>query len=153
MGEFIRNQLPDPIEYFEEEGLKLQGKGPWRTTSCSFHGGSDSMRINTVTGAWVCMACAVKGGDVLSHHMQAHDLDFIDAAKALGAWRDDGTQSLPQRPTPLSARAAIQVLSLECSLIAIAGGNLAGGFLLTEVDLARVFLAVQRVLTMSEAYR
>lgn len=44
---FIRENLPSPIEYFEAEGLKLVGKGKWRTTNCTFHGGSDSMHIDT----------------------------------------------------------------------------------------------------------
>lgn len=153
MGELIHNQFPDPIAYFEAEGLKLQGRGPWRTAACRFHGGSDSMRINTVTGAWKCMACLVKGRDVLAYQMQAYRLDFISAARALGAWRDDDKPHQPQRPKPLSAREALQVLSLEASLVAIAAGNVAGGISLTEADRARVFLAAQRISTMSEAYK
>ncbi|MFY8042310.1 MAG: hypothetical protein ACOVOD_05230, partial [Rhodoferax sp.] len=72
MGEFVRDHLPDPVTYFEAEGLTLEGRGPWRTTECRFHGGSDSMRINTVSGSWVCMACNAKGGDVLAHCMAEH---------------------------------------------------------------------------------
>lgn len=54
MGEFIKNNLPDPLSYFETEGLELVGRGKWRTIECSFHGSSDSMRINTAKalGAW-----------------------------------------------------------------------------------------------------
>ena len=153
MGEFLRDQLPDPISYFEAEGLKFQDKGKWRTTSCTFHGGSDSMRINTETGAWVCMACLTKGGDVLAYHIQAHGLDFIDAAKALGAWQDDGKPSQPQRPRPLPASAAIQVLAFESNLIAVAGGNIAHGVELTDDDRARVYLAAQRIATLNEAFQ
>jgi hypothetical protein len=50
MGEYLRDNLPDPIAYFEGEGLKLDGRGKWRTTECRFHGGSDSMRVNTASG-------------------------------------------------------------------------------------------------------
>ena len=66
---FDRTHLPEPVGYFEERGLVLTGpaRAKWRTTACTFHGGSDSMRINTQTGAWVCMAgCGAKGGDVLA---------------------------------------------------------------------------------------
>jgi hypothetical protein len=152
MGEFQRDQLPDPISYFEAEGLKLQGKGKWRTTSCSFHGGSDSMRINTATGAWVCMACNAKGGDVLAHFMAEHGVDFITAAKALGAWDDNGKPDRAHRPKPLSASQAIQALAFESTLTAIAAGNIAHGTDLTDTDRARLYVAAQRINKISEAF-
>ena len=71
---FIRENLPDPVTYFENEGLKLTGKSKWRTTACNFHGGSDSMRINTESGGFCCMNCGFKGGDVLAYHMQFYGL-------------------------------------------------------------------------------
>ncbi len=49
---FDRERMPDPVSYFEGEGLKLSGPGKWKTTGCTFHGGSDSMRINVASGAW-----------------------------------------------------------------------------------------------------
>lgn len=152
MGEFIKDRLPDPISYFEGEGLKLQGKGKWRTTSCDFHGGSDSMRINTGTGGWVCMACNARGGDVLAHFMAAHGLDFISAAQTLGAWDDNGQPNKPHRPKPLPASAAIQVLAFESTLTAIAAGNIAHGNPLTDTDRARLNVAAQRINHISEAF-
>ena len=62
MGEFIKDRLPDPVPYYESEGLVLKGRGKWRPTECRFHGSRDSMRINTETGGFVCMAaCGAKG--------------------------------------------------------------------------------------------
>lgn len=152
MGEFLRTNLPDALSYFEAEGLKLDGRGKWRTTACQFHGGSDSMRINTETGAWVCMSCNVKGGDVLAHYMAAHGLDFIDAAKALGAWDDNGKPDRPQRPKPLPPSQAIQVLAFESTLTAIAAGNIANGITLSDTDRARLYAAAQRINTLAEAF-
>lgn len=153
MGEFLHDRLPDPISYFEAEGLKLQGKGKWRTTSCSFHGGSDSMRINTATGAWVCMAgCGARGGDVLAHFMAEHGLDFVTAAQALGAWIDDGKPDKPHRPKPLPASQAIQVLAFESTLTAVAAGNMAQGARLTDTDRARLSVAAQRINTIAEVF-
>lgn len=153
MGEFIKDRLPDPVTYFEAEGLRLQGRGKWRTTSCNFHDGSDSMRINIASGAYVCMAgCGAKGGDVLGYHMQAYGLDFITAAKALGAWQDDGKPDRPHKPKPLPATAALQVLAFESTLTAIAAGNIAHGVQLTEIDRARLLVAHQRITTISEAF-
>ena len=152
MGNFLRENLPDPVSYFESEGLKLQGKGKWRTTSCSFHGGSDSMRINTATGAWVCMSCNAKGGDVLAHFIAEHGVDFVTAAKALRAWDDNGSPDKPHRPKPLPASQAIQVLAFESTLTAVAAGNIAHGVLLTDTDRARLRVAAKRINTISEAF-
>jgi hypothetical protein len=154
MGELIRKRLPDPITYFESEGLKLQGKGTWRTTECKFHGGSDSMRVNTQTGAWVCMAgCGARGGDVLAHHMAEHGLDFATAAKAMKVWKDDGKPNKHQRPKPVPPTAAIQVLALESNVVAIAAGNIAEGVILTDADRARVLVAAQRISHVTEKYK
>ena len=70
---FNRDLLPDAMSYFEAQGLKLAGprNAKWKTTACQFHGGSDSMRINTETGAFACMAgchpICIEQGRVLSH--------------------------------------------------------------------------------------
>lgn len=152
MGEFIREQLPDAISYFEAEGLKLTGKGKWRTTECRFHGGSDSMRINIQTGGWICMACYAKGGDVIAHFMAEHGVDFVSAAKLLGAWRDDGKPDKPHRPKPMPASQAIQVLAFESTLTAVAAGNIAHGDQLTDTDRARLYVAAQRINAISEAF-
>jgi hypothetical protein len=148
---FIRENLPDTRSYFEDEGLTLQGRGKWLTTACNFHGGSDSMRINTESGGWVCMACALKGGDVLSYHILAHGLCFIDAAKELGCWVDDGKPE-HTRPKPLPASQAIQVLKFESVLTYIAAMNIARGVQLTDTDRARLLVASQRIQTIAGAY-
>jgi phage/plasmid primase-like uncharacterized protein len=154
MGEFIRDRLPDPILYFADgEGFKLAGPGKWKTTRCIFHGGSDSMRINTSSGAWVCMSCGEKGGDVLAFHMKVHGLDFIEAAKDLNAWDDNGTPSAPHRPRALSASAAIQVLSFEANLAAVAAGNVARGIQLSERDRQRLMTAVGRINRITEDFQ
>ncbi len=150
---FDRNRLPDAAGYFEGQGLKLVGRGKWRTTECRFHGGSDSMRVNTQSGAWVCMACAVKGGDVLGHYMQSQEADFITAAKALGAWLDDGKPNTLHRPKPLPAGDALRLLSDEANLIAVAGGNINHGVALSDTDRARVLLAANRIATICEAFQ
>ncbi len=150
---FDRNLLPDPVTYYDGQGLRLAGRGKWRTTECRFHGGGDSMRINLASGAWVCMSCNAKGGDVLAFQMQSHGMEFIDAAKALGAWVDDGKPLQHQKPAPLPPRAALQVLAFEANLAAIAAGNVANGVRLSELDLARVLAASNRISRLAEAYQ
>lgn len=150
---FDRNRLPDPVSYFEGLGLQLrERRGKWRTTACNFHGGSDSMRINTDTGAFACMAgCGARGGDVLAFHMAHTGLDFITAAKELGAWVEDGKPA-PARPTPLPARDALAVLAVESNLVAVAAANVAHGVALSQVDLSLVLQAAGRIQKIVEVF-
>ena len=142
---FDRTLLPDPPIFYENTGLRLAGRGKWRTTACAFHDGSDSMRINLQTGAFVCMAgCGARGGDVLAYHMALTGLEFVEAAKALGAWRADGTAA-PARSAPLSPRAALEVLQFEAMVVAVAGGNVAHGGTLSDTDRSRVMQAAGRI--------
>ena len=150
---FDRSALPDPIAYFENQGLVLQGVGKWRSTSCVFHGGSDSMRINLTSGGWCCMACGEKGGDVLSYEMQAHGLEFIEACKQLGCWIDDGHRPTSERPAPLPPRQALAVMRFEALLVATAAGSIAHGVILTDQDRSRVQAAANRIINLAEAYQ
>lgn len=151
---FNRNVLPSPADYFELHGLRLKGphSAKWKTTNCNFHGGSDSMRVNVATGAWVCMNCHVKGGDVLAYEMTASGRDFVDAAKALGCWVDDGRPPVQTKPTPLSPRLALSVMAFESTLTAVAAGNVANGVMLTDADRARLMVAANRINRLVEAF-
>ena len=150
---FDRTRLPEPVGYYESTGLAFkERKGKWRTTACNFHGGTDSLRINTDSGAFVCMAgCGARGGDVLAYHMAHAGLDFINAAKELGAWVDDGNPA-PARPTPLPARDALAVLATEANLVAMAAANVAHGVTLAQVDLDRLMLSAGRIQTIVEVF-
>lgn len=145
---FHREMLPDPLAYYEGQGLRFQErKGKWRTSACAFHGGT-RMRINTLTGAFVCMSgCGAHGGDVLAYQMAAHGQDFMAAAKALAAWQDDprDTRIQHRRPLPFPARDALEVLATEANLVAVAAGNLANGVLMTAADKERLIQAAGRI--------
>ena len=87
-AQFCRERLPEALGYFAGAGLRLIGRGRWRSALCPFHQDTrPSLRINAETGAFRCMVCGAKGGDVLEFHRQRHGLPFVEAAKALGAWR------------------------------------------------------------------
>lgn len=149
---FDRTRLPDALAYYEGVGLKLSARGKWRTTACVFHGGSDSLRINASSGAYVCMAgCGARGGDVLSYRMATTGEDFTAAAKALGAWVEDGKPT-PTRPTPISPRDALALLADEANLIAVAGANVGRGVSLSAADTERVLRAAGRVRRIRELF-
>ena len=151
---FDRTHLPDPATYFENQGLTLKGprSAKWKTTTCNFHGGLDSLRVNIASGAWVCMSCGEKGGDVLAYEMKDGGKEFVDAAKALGCRIDDGRAPVTTKPTPLSPRLALSVMAFESTLIAVAAGNVANGVALTDADRARLLVAANRINRLVEAF-
>ena len=151
MVSFIRDKLPDPVTYFENQGLKLKGpsSSKWKTTSCVFHGGHDSMRVNVQTGAFKCMNCQEKGGDVLAYQMLSTGTEFIDAAKALNAWTDDGKRS-DHKPSPISARMMLEVVAFEVQVAALIAADMVARRPMTEVNKDRLFVAAGRINLVSE---
>lgn len=84
---FNRERLPHPADFYAGQGIKLLGTGGWRNARCPFHNDTNpSLRVFIESGAFRCMVCGARGGDVLAFFMLKHGLRFIDAAKALGAW-------------------------------------------------------------------
>ena len=150
---FERDRLPDAVSYFENEGLTLRGPGKWKTTRCNFHGGSDSMRVNTASGAWVCMACGVKGCDVLSYEMQATGTEFVRAAQELGAWVDDGRPPPTTKPAALPPRAALAALAHETSLLFIEAARMTRGYVPTPDDIARMGQAAGTIQLIAGDYQ
>lgn len=83
---FKRDQLPLPGEYYRNQGLKLVGGGEWKSAICPFHKDTrPSLRLRIDSGGFRCMVCGVRGGDVLAFHMKRYKLNFIAAARSLGA--------------------------------------------------------------------
>jgi hypothetical protein len=143
----LADRKPNTVGYLESRGLKLSGPGKWKTTLCESHGGSDSMRVNTETGGWCCMACGAKGGDALSYVMQVDGLSFIDAAKALGCWQDAPDGHVPRNPRPagLSAGDALHLLREESRLLGVAWAMQRAGHQLSEAESQRALEAVGRI--------
>ena len=150
---FEREKLPDPVSYFEGIGLTLRGPGKWKTTRCNFHDGSDSMRVNTASGAWVCMACGAKGGDVLAYEMQATGTEFVRAAQELGAWVDDGKPPPTTKPAALPPRAALAALAHETSLLFIEAARMTKGYVPTPDDIARMGQAAGTIQLIAQDYQ
>lgn len=143
---FDRNALPEPLGYFEAQGLQFrERKGKWRTTRCDFHQGTDSMRVNVSTGAWCCMACNAHGGDVLAFQMAAHGQTFIEAAKALGAWIEDGKPHQHRRPKALPAHEALELIERESRLVALEAARLARGRAVTAETKNRLLQAAAAI--------
>lgn len=144
---FDRDRLPSWQDYADRSGMSLVGRGPWFTTRCDLHGGGDSMRVNASTGGWVCMACGAKGGDVLSHLMQHSGLDFVQAARELGAWVESGGAPAPRR---LSARDALSAVGLELGVCVIVISDARRGITPNDGDWHRFLAAAGRVEFIAE---
>lgn len=151
MGSFLRELLPEPLEYYEGCLLTLTGRGAWRTTSCAFHGGSDSMRVHLGTGAFVCMSCGEKGGDVLAYHMRSTGLGFVEAARALGAYKDDGRPHHgANRPSPISARLLLQSVASELMVACMVAHDCSKGRSIKPEDWERLKTAAARITYVAE---
>ena len=86
---FNRALLPPAASFYRNEGLKLVGRGVWRSALCPFHNDKHpSLRVNIQGGAFRCFVCDASGGDVLAFYRQRTGAGFIEAAKALGAWEE-----------------------------------------------------------------
>ena len=135
-NQFHRDRLPEPLSYYQDTaGLTFQQRsGKWRNVVC-LNCDSNAMRINVETGAFVCMAaCGARGGDVLAYHMAAHGLGFVEAAKALHAWDDNGQPYTGNtRPAQPPARALLQLASDDLMLCAVVLSDARAGTL-TDAD-------------------
>lgn len=153
MGEFIKDRLPDVQSYFDAEDVRLVGPGRWKTGPCHFHDGSDSLRVNTQSGGWCCMACGVKGGDVLAYHMQRHGLGFVEAARALGAYADDGKpyRGATQTET-LPARDAMQLAAHELRIAFVVISDVRAGVIPNDDDWRRFIVGAGRVEALAQGY-
>lgn len=88
-GALDRPSLPDPLHYLTEHGLLARKPhGRWVAIRCPAHkGGAEknpSLRVNLLDGHFRCMACGVKGGDILALHRLITGLGFRDAVNDLG---------------------------------------------------------------------
>lgn len=146
------SSLPSIESYCESHGIQLVGRGQWRTGSCPIHGGSDSLRVNTASNGWCCMACGATGGNAVALHMAVTDLDFVGAAKDLGCWIE-GDRPGARGPMPFSARDALTVLHADLHLIAVIVGDLRRGVLPAQADWDAFLAAASRVLHIAEVAR
>lgn len=151
MSTFNRDLVPGWESYADAEGLTLQGRGKWRTTRCDIHSGSDSLRVNTESGGWRCMACHAKGGDTLSHYMQLTGMSFAAAARMFGCIDDNGQPLQPQRR--FSARDALEVVGLELGICVLIISDARRGITPTDSDWTRFLEAAGCVQTIADEVR
>lgn len=86
-SKFRRENLPSGVEYFNTHDLTLKGTGAWRDAVCPFHDDTKpSLRVKADSGAYRCMVCGEHGSSTLDLHMKRTGLNFVQAAKELGAW-------------------------------------------------------------------
>jgi len=112
------------------------------------------MRINTRTGAFRCMAdCGARGGDVLAYHMAARGITFVDAAKSLGAWVEDGKGETHRKPTLIPARDMLEIVAHEIVVAALVAADLANGRKVSERDRNRLIAAAGRIGRIAEEVR
>jgi hypothetical protein len=89
-GHFDRGALPSSATFYRAQGIELRGRGAWRDALCPFHEDKKpSLRVRVDTGAFRCMTCGARGGDVLAFLRLRYGLGFVEAARQVGAWQED----------------------------------------------------------------
>lgn len=145
VGPFDRDLLPEPVAYFEAQGLSLEGRGRWRTGACPFHGGSDSLRVNVESGGWACMACGEHGGDVLTFHMLLTGMTFQQAASVLGAWDDSRGGYCRGHRMPLPAADLLRIFHPEMLVVVVVACDMFKRRVISNQDFDRLLLACSRL--------
>jgi hypothetical protein len=84
-----RASLPTPLQYLTERSLlKGKSRGEWAAIVCPAHkGGAEktpSLRVSQIDGHFCCMACGVKGGDIVALHRLITGMGFKEAVRDLG---------------------------------------------------------------------
>lgn len=86
---FNRESLPDPLNFYRIYFPRLNTAREWTSALCPFHGDKQpSLSINLRTGGFLCHACGARGGNVLDFYKLRFGVDFVEAAKILGAWEE-----------------------------------------------------------------
>lgn len=80
--------LPTPTSYYSKQFSGLNIKSESAKVRCCFHepDNNPSLLISMIDGHFKCMACGVKGHDVIAFHMQRHQKTFTQAVTYFGAW-------------------------------------------------------------------
>lgn len=89
-----RDSLPTPVAFLRRCGLLTKAPcSEWVSITCPVHAGGNertpSMRVSLIDGHFKCMACGVKGGDVIALHRLITGASFMEAVLDLGG-RFDG---------------------------------------------------------------
>ena len=100
------------------------------------------------------MNCGAKGGDVLAYAMQLHGLGFVEAARALGAYVDDGQphKGATQAAT-LPARDAMQLAAQEVLLALVVISDIQRGVIPSVDDWRRFLRSASRLDLLAQEYR
>jgi hypothetical protein len=92
------------------------------------------------------MACGMKGGDVLAYVMERYALGFVEAARSLGAYVDDGKWHQGViKATTLSARDAMAVTALELLVLTVVISGTKAGVIPSESDWSRFLQSAGRI--------
>ena len=93
------------------------------------------------------MSCLAKGGDTLSHYMQRNGCNFVDAARALGAWEEAKPWGVADKPAQLSSRDAMEAVAKELQFLMVVISDARNGLLPSPMDW-QAFLAGAGVLLL-----
>lgn len=106
MYSFQREKLPPASNFYKQELELGKPSRGWARTACPFHRGTNTtaFAVNLTTGGFFCHNCGVKGGDLVDYVRLRDGVDFITAAKSLGAWFETDSTTAQQIARDREAR-------------------------------------------------
>lgn len=86
---FNRDLLPSASDYYSKELKRFYRRKNQATALCPFHNERNpSFSVNLTSGSFLYFSCGISGGDIISFCMKIHNVNFINACKALGVWHE-----------------------------------------------------------------
>ena len=100
------------------------------------------------------MNCGEKGGDVLAYAMRLHGLHFVEAARLLGAYFEDGRPHRgPEKTTLLGAREAMEVIAAELWIAVVVISDIKKGIVPSEADWTSFLQAASNIDALVREFR
>ena len=85
---FDARRLPETLIYYARELKGWKVRGDQLCGLCPFHDDHHpSFCASLKTGAFICFTCNARGRDIIDFHRRKYAVGFVDAVRALGAWR------------------------------------------------------------------
>ncbi len=92
------------------------------------------------------MSCFEKGGDVVAYAIRRHGLDFVSAARQLGAYMNDGRLHRgPEKPAGLSLRDCLELVAFELLVFSIVVSDMSRGKTPSQADSLRLWESIGRI--------
>ena len=98
------------------------------------------------------MSCGIHGGGIISYHMQRFQVDYLQACKELGVHLGGSNNRPPDRPKPLPAARAIELMSMEARIVWMLLTKIKAGKKLEGHEIESLRTSTLQIVRIAEIY-